>query len=69
MLSVMRISGQAASMSVVTMLLAVYTASTVASSPSAAYLSDLLQAIRNIFGILSVNCAVGVAASLARGKR
>ena len=69
MLSVMRISGQAASMSVVTMLLAVYTASTVASSPSAAYLSDLLQAIRNIFGILSVNCAVGIAASLARGKR
>ena len=56
-------------MSVVTMLLAVYTASTVASSPSAAYLSDLLQAIRNIFGILSVNCAVGIAASLARGKR
>lgn len=69
MLSVMRISGQAISMSVVTLLLAVYTASTVAGSASPAYLSDLLQAIQLIFRILAVTCVFGVAASLARGNR
>ena len=69
MLSVMRISGQAISMSVVTLLLAVYTASTVAASASPAYLSDLLQAIQLIFRILAVTCVFGVAASLARGNR
>ena len=69
MLSVMRISGQAISMSVVTLLLAVYTASTVAASASPAYLYDLLQAIQLIFRILAVTCAFGVAASLARGNR
>ena len=69
MLSVMRISGQAISMSVVTLLLAVYTASTVAASASPAYLYDLLQAIQLIFRILAVTCVFGVAASLARGNR
>ena len=69
MLSLMCISGQAISMSVVTLLLAVYTASTVAASASPAYLSDLLQAIQLIFRILAVTCVFGVAASLARGNR
>ena len=69
MLSVMRISGQAMSMAVVTLLLAVYTASTVAAAVTPAYLTELLAAIQSIFRILAVTCAVGVAASLARGRR
>lgn len=64
-LSVMRLSGQAISMAIVTVLLSVYTVD--AMSPE--YLPSLLAAFHKIFQVLAVSCALGVAASLARGKR
>jgi predicted MFS family arabinose efflux permease len=64
-LSVMRLGGQAISMAIVTVLLSVYTVD--AMSPE--YLSSLLAAFHKIFEVLAVSCALGVAASLARGKR
>lgn len=65
MLSVMRISGQAISMSVVTFLLAVYTVPALSFD----YLPSLLFGINRIFAVLACSCAFGVAASLMRGKR
>ena len=64
-LSVMRIGGQSISMSVVTMLLAVYTVPHV----SAGYLDSLLEAVQGIFFIRAFVCLFGVGASLMRGKR
>ena len=64
-LSVMRIGGQSISMSVVTMLLAVYTVPHV----SAGYADSLLAAIQGIFFILSIVCIFGVGASLMRGRK
>ncbi|MFA6850807.1 MAG: MFS transporter [Selenomonadaceae bacterium] len=65
-LAVMRLSGQAISMAVVTVLLTVYTIPTVSS---AEHLPSLMRGIKVIFLVLSVTCCFGVAASLARGKR
>jgi len=64
-LSVMRLGGQAISMAIVTVLLSVYTVD--AMSPE--YLPSLLAAFHKIFEVLAVSCVLGVAASLARGKR
>ena len=64
-LSVMRLGGQAISMAIVTVLLSVYTVD--AMSPE--YLSSLLAAFHKTFEVLAVSCVLGVAASLARGKR
>ena len=63
-LSVMRLSGQAVSMALVTVLLAVYTVD--ALSPD--YLSSLMRAFHEIFLVLAVSCSCGVVISLARGK-
>lgn len=64
MVSVMRLSGQAVSMAVVTVLLA-----HAALHEAADWAAELAAAIRLIFSCLTVSCVVGVAASLARGKR
>ena len=64
-LSLMRLSGQAVSMAVVTFLLTVYARPVV--SPE--YLSSLLTGIQHIFLILSFSCAAGAAVSLLRGQR
>ena len=64
MVSVMRLSGQAVSMAVVTLLLAQ------ATLPAAAdWTEELSAAIRLIFSFLTVSCAAGVVASLMRGRR
>ena len=64
MVSVMRLSGQAVSMAVVTLLLAQ------ATLPAAAdWTEELSAAIRLIFSCLTVSCAAGVVASLMRGRR
>lgn len=64
MVSVMRLSGQAVSMAVVTLLLAQS-----ALHEAADWTAELAAAIRLIFACLTVSCAAGVIASLARGKR
>ena len=64
MVSVMRLSGQAVSMAVVTVLLAQAALPADIDQPS-----HLAAAIRLIFSCLAVSCAAGVIASLARGKR
>lgn len=64
-LSVMRISGQAVSMAVVTVLLTLYTA----AHTSPEYLPSLLAAIQRIFLLLGISCTFGVGASLLRGKK
>ena len=64
MVSVMRLSGQAVSMAVVTLLLAQ------ATLPAAAdWTEELSAAIRLIFSCLTVSCVAGVIASLMRGRR
>ena len=64
MVSVMRLSGQAVSMAVVTVLLAQ------AALPAVAdWAEELASAIRLIFSYLTVSCVAGVIASLARGRR
>ena len=64
MVSVMRLSGQAVSMAVVTLLLAQ------AALPEAAnWSAELAAAIQLIFSCLTVSCAAGVVASLMRGRR
>lgn len=64
-LSVMRIGGQSISMSVVTMLLALYTVPHL----DPAYLETLLAAIQHVFFILTFVCLGGVGASLMRGRK
>lgn len=64
-LSVMRLIGQAMSMAIVTLILSMYTADAVSSN----YLDDLLRGFSITFFIFAVLCVIGVAASLARGKR
>jgi len=64
-LSVMRLSGQAISMAVVTVLLAFYTAEALPS----AYLPSLLTSFQRIFSVLAAICAIGVVVSLKRGKK
>ena len=64
MVSVMRLSGQAVSMAVVTLLLAQ------ATLPAAAdWTEELSAAIRLIFFCLTVSCAAGIVASLMRDRR
>lgn len=63
--AVMRLVGQALSMAVVTAVLSVYMRP--ALSPE--YLSSMLDGFRLSFGIFAVLCAIGIVASLARGKR
>ena len=63
-LSLMRISGQALSMAVVTLLLSLYTLPVV--SPD--YLDSLLAATRFVFLIFTAVCLAGVGASLVRGR-
>ena len=64
MVAVMRLSGQAVSMAVVTVLLA-----QAALHEAADWTAELAAAIRLIFAYLTVSCVFGVFASLARGKR
>lgn len=64
-LALMRTSGQAISMSIVTMLLSSYLSTATAST----YLATLTAAIGHIFRILSAACIIGIAASLARGEK
>ncbi len=64
-LALMRLSGQAVSMAVVTFLLTVYTLPAV--SPD--YLTSLLMGMQHIFLLLALSCAVGAGVSLLRGKR
>lgn len=64
MVSVMRMSGQAVSMAVVTVLL-----SSAALHEAGDWTGGLAAAIRLIFSCLTVSCAAGIVASLARGKR
>lgn len=64
MVSVMRLSGQAVSMAVVTLLLAQ------ATLPAAAdWTEELSAAIRLIFSCLTASCVAGIIASLMRGRR
>ena len=64
-LAVMRISGQTISMSVVTMMLALYTL----PPYDAGYLQSFTAALHYIFAVLSFTCLIGVGASLARGDK
>lgn len=64
-LATMRQIGQAMSMAIVTFLISVYAADVL--SPE--YLIHLMEGFHATFGAFSVLCAVGVLASLARGKR
>jgi len=64
-LATMRLTGQALSMSIVTLLLAHYTGDVLLTAESAPM---LLQSTRMTFLVLAVICLLGVFASLARGK-
>ena len=64
-LGTMRLVGQAASMSIVTLLVVVYIGRVALTDAPPA---DLLIMLRVAFGIFTVLCLFGVAASLARGK-
>lgn len=64
-LAAMRLIGQAMSMAIVTMLLSSYAQDTL----SVDYLVHLLRGFCVAFGVFSVLCGIGVAASLARGRR
>lgn len=64
MVAVMRLSGQAVSMAVVTVLL-----SGAALHEASDWTAGLAAAIRLIFACLTVSCAAGILASLARGRR
>ena len=64
-LGTMRLVGQAASMSIVTLLVAVFIGRV---ALTAAQPADLMVMIRVAFSIFTVLCLLGIAASLARGK-
>jgi len=64
-LGTMRLVGQAASMSVVTLLVAIFVGRV---QLTAADPTDLMVMLRVAFSIFTVLCLFGVAASLARGK-
>jgi len=64
-LGTMRLVGQAASMSVVTLLVAIFVGRV---QLTAAAPADLMVMLRVAFSIFTVFCLLGIAASLARGK-
>ena len=63
-LAVMRLTGQAISMSLVTLLLSIFTANTVGNI----YIDELLISFHYIFSIFSILCIFALVASLMRGK-
>lgn len=64
-LAAMRLFGQAMSMAVVTATLSAYAADALAAD----YLADLLGGFQAAFGAFAALCALGVLASMARGRR
>ena len=64
-LALMRLSGQAVSMAVVTFLLTMYSL----PAADAGYAESLLAGIQHVFQVLIVSCALGAAVSLLRGRR
>lgn len=64
-LGTMRLVGQAASMSIVTLLVAIFVGRV---ALTAAEPADLMVMLRVAFVIFTVLCLLGIAASLARGR-